>query len=216
MAYTPIPFGTPLWHTPVNNAFTSQDARITTAEEQLAATPAIGETVPADHNAIAWTGDPGHSMGTTVPTTGVLHMVRLMIREEVTLTSVAYLVTTAGSGLTAGQNFIGLYDSTGALLRSTADQTVNFGGAAFRQANWSTPVLVPVGAYWVAFLVNGTTAPTLGRYLSWTPAPEILNVGLTVTTARSATSGAGLTALPTPVTMSARTLSGTNWVAVLL
>lgn len=218
MAYTPIPFGTPLWHVPVNDAFTDQDARITTAEEQLAATPAIGETVPADHNAIAWSLDPSTGVGISSPVAGQLTMVRLLIREEVTLTSVGYAVATAGSGLTAGQNVLGLYDSTGALLRSTADQTANFGATGYYEAAWSTPVVVPAGAYDVAFLANGTTPPALARGASWSAGigPGALNLGLTAATARSSVSGAGLTALPNPVTMGARTLSGIGWFSVLL
>lgn len=216
MAYTPIPFGTTDWHIPVNTAFTDQDTRITTAEEQLTATPAIGEIVPADHNAIAWTGDPGHLVATTAPALGVLTMVRLMIREESTLTSVAYAVTTGGTGLTAGQNFVGLYDAAGDLLRSTADQTANFGAAGVPVAAWSTPVVVPAGSYWVAWLANGATPPVLARGASWGVGPGALNIGLTAVDARSATSGAGLTALPDPVAMGARTLNVVSYWAVLL
>jgi len=217
MVYTPIPFGTTNWHVPVNDAFTDQDARLTVAETELAATPPIGEVVAADHNAIAWTGDPGMVVSVGALTFGTLYMIRLQIRETQTLTSVAYNVSAAGSGLTAGQNFVGLYNAAGTLLRSTADQTANFGATGFYQVNWSTPVVVPAGAHYVTWLTNGaTTPPSLTRVGSWTSGPNPLNVGLTATTARSATSGAGLTALPASVTMSGRTLNATNWWAVLL
>lgn len=43
MSYTPIVIGSLAWGTPVNNAFTSQDARITALENQV---PSQGVTVP--------------------------------------------------------------------------------------------------------------------------------------------------------------------------
>lgn len=207
MTYTPIPFGTTDWHIPVNDALTDQDARITVNESELTAIPDVGSIVPADHNLIAWTSDPGGTIAITGLNAGQLTMTRLEVREEVTLTNVYYAVFAAGAGLTAGQNFVGLYDADGDLLRSTADQTANFGTPGMHTVPWSTPVLVPAGSYNVAWLANGATPPTIGRTANWSIGGAALNVGLTAVNARTSFSGAGLTALPNPVNMAGRTLS---------
>lgn len=100
----------------------------------------------------------------------------------------------AGTSLTANQNFLGLFDSTGAALVRTAagvmdgvlnqntPQTVNLGN-----------VVLPAGFVWAALLANGTgTTPALSGNNSLSAA--FCNQNLTVPTSNMGTIPSGVNA----------------------
>jgi hypothetical protein len=171
----------------------------------------------ADHNLLAWTQDPAtlRASGDVLASSGVLYLAKLKIVNRSTLVSnILYGVVTAGATLTAGQNFVGLYNSSGTLLSGTADQTTNFGSTGLKTAALTTPQTLAVGTYYVAFLSNGTTKPALAMGAGHGIA-AITNAGLTLSTARFASYGSAQTTLPSSfIPGNTGFASGAYWAAL--
>lgn len=200
----PIPIGTDPWGVLVNDNF-----------EELMLMQAA--TQARDHNLITWAFDPATNLASTVPTSGTVQMSKVLVRKATTITNVIYGVATLGTTLTAGQNFAGLYNASGTRIGVTADQTTAWGSGALGAATvpLTAPVAVTAGAYWVAFVSNGTTPPAFARGSSAASGGSTVNIGLTAATGRYTTGPAAQTSLPASVTMASRTLSApAYWVAV--
>lgn len=155
---------------------------------------------PQDHAMKAWTQDPAGcgSVG-SASTAGVIYLSKVILRNAGTVSNLYYTITSAGSGLTAGQNLVGLYDSTGVKLVEAADQTTAMSSIGTKTAA-ITPQALAAGSYYIAFLTNGTTPPQLMR--GGGASGSALNVGLTVATGRFLDFGTGQTALPASITLS--------------
>ena len=170
---------------------------------------------PADQGLLAWTFDPVacRSGGDTL-TRGVVYLAKVKIVNRSTVVSNILLsVIGLGTALTSGQNFVGLYDSSGNRLAVSADQTTAWGTTGLKTAA-ITPQTLAVGSYYVAILSNATTAAP--QFMQGNGASASgLNAGLTTGTARYLTSGTGQTALPATITLgSASTESGSRWAAL--
>jgi len=162
---------------------------------------------PIDHNLISWSSDPALVTGTyTLATAGTLYLVAVKV-EPGTVTNVIYNVTTAGSTLTAGQSFVGVYQN-GALLGTSASTSTAWASTGLKTTALASPVTVTEGYVYVAFFFNGTTGPTLSA------GSTIGNVGLTAAQSRYSTGATGATtALPAaPGTLAA--LAASPWVAL--
>lgn len=212
MTFTPIDRGTTEWDVPVNAAFVDQDTRITANTGSIAAAESGRGFRPADLGYIAWSFDPGATIaGQSGLTSGTVHMFRLEIRQQLTISTISIGIQTAGASLTVGQNFAGIYDSTGALLRSTADQSTAWTSVGLIAMPLTTPLLVNPGSYHVALLTNGGTPPSLSRGAGATNVGPILNAGTSVANARWGNDGVGQTTLPVSVNMATRTYGPTAW-----
>ncbi|TXS16344.1 hypothetical protein EAO70_12970 [Streptomyces sp. adm13(2018)] len=203
MPLTPIPIGTTPWGALLNGQIQDLDGRTIALE-------AANATRPADSSLKAWTFDPATNLVAQVLTTGLLEMVKLPIRTATTITNIVAAISTAGSGLTASQNWAGLYSSAGTLLSQTADQTTAWASTGVKVMPLAAPQVVAAGTYYVAFVSNGTTPPQMPRGSSLGIGADLLNLGLTAATARYATAGT-VTALPASVTMASRTTAGRAW-----
>lgn len=200
MTFTPIPAGTTTWDVPLNAAL--QDL-----QDQI---ESYGLFRPADHNLLAWTMDPALPAGATILAGGVLHMARIKLPEDSTVTNVIACVTTGGSSLTAGQNFGALYTSTGTRVAITADQSASWTGAGAKtMALAGGPYALTAGTYYAALLANGTTPPQFLR--GHGVSTSTLNIGLTSTAGRSLTSGTGQTTPPVSVTLGSAGLDFKAW-----
>lgn len=212
MAFTPIPIGSLLWGTPVNNALSSQDTRITSLETAAGGgiTNAPG---PADQSWISWNYDPVHAQSGVAVTSGTVYMMKIHLRAAATIASVNIVVSTGGTGLTVGQCFAGLYDSTGAQLGVTADQSTAWTSVAHHSMALTSPAAVSAGSYYVAVLANGTTGPALIR--SGSPYTIAMNANTTLATARWTTGPTAQTTLPASITLGSRAFtSNSYWTAV--
>ncbi len=224
MTYTPIERGSGDWDVPVNAAFTSQDARITTNEnsistingtltthtnqlttaeadiDALQASVATLDFQPQDMNMKAWTQDPAGcgSVG-SASTSGVIYLSKVILRNAATISNLYYTVTSAGVTLTAGQNWCGLYDSTGTKLAEGPDQSTAMTSPGTKTVA-ITPQALAAGSYYIALLTNGTTPPQFMRGNG--ASGSALNVGLTAATGRFLDFGTGQTTLPASITMS--------------
>lgn len=212
MTYTPIDRGTTDWDVPLNAALVDQDSRITTNASDIEALENDRGFGPSDLGFIAWSFDPGATIaGQSGLTAGTVHMFRLDIKQQTTITNIVIGIQTAGSGLTAGQNFAGIYDASGNRLRTTADMTTSWSSIGLMAMPLTSPLAVNPGSYHVALLANGATPPSLSRGAGATTVGPVMNAGTTVTDARWANDGTLQTSLPATITMSSRTFGPTGW-----
>lgn len=166
-----------------------------------------------DHGLRAWTFDPRFCGATAaVATSGTLFLSGMFITESFTATTLYWGVSVAPSGQTAGQNFVGLYDSSGTLLTSLG---VDSDTATTGLKTAAISVALTPGTYWAAFLFNAsTTAPQLPRAAGAGGTPTLINVGLSGASQLYASNGTGRTAMPSTITMSSNVAATGYWAAI--
>lgn len=206
MTFTDIPDGTTDWGSVLNNALDDLQAQITDNH----ATDQSGGWQPADQGLIAWTLEPGVASGSTGPTSGQMALARVAVRRASTITNINVGITAAIASGVAGQNFMGIYSSGGALLGQTADLTTAWGSTGPASHALTAQLPVAAGYYWIAMLSNATTTPTVSRGSAGSSATT--NTGTTSSTRRFATYGSGLTALPSSITPSSMTAASVSWI----
>lgn len=171
---------------------------------------------PSDHGFAAWSFDPATTNTSTALASGVLTLVKVRLTAPATIASICGHITNAGVTLTAGQNLAGLYNAAGVLLGSSADQSAAWASAgakvmAIAPVSGQSLTNLPPGVYYVALLSVGTTPPQFAR----ASGVGTTNVNLAAGAYRFATYGAGLTALPSPLTLtSAASATVAWWVAL--
>lgn len=236
MAYTPIPKGTDPWDEQVNNAFTDQDIRITQNAADIDAVEIVngqqwnditinrnniamlraGGGMPADYGLQNWSYDPSQVINNVAPTSGQVVMTKMYLHAG-TVTAVGCNIGAAGVGLTVNQNFMGLYDQSGNLLGTTADQSTNWLSIGYKQMALVAPATIPsAGFYYAAFLSNtATTVASLTRASNVASSTTFVNLNLSADQARYATGPTGQATLPASITMSARTpVAQTYWMTI--
>lgn len=168
---------------------------------------------PNDQGFIAWTLDPGLVGGVTSPASGGVRLGRIILRRAATISYIWLSVVNAGSGLTSGQSFVGLYSATGTQLAVSADQSTSWASAGIKQIALTSPYSAAAGTYYVALLTNATTQPGFAYASGITNAPA--NANLTVSTGRSLSGPSSQTSLPASITMSSNTFNtAVYWFAV--
>lgn len=123
----------------------------------------LGAIGPADYGWRGWSHDlAACATAGNTPVAGVVALTRLPVRTKQTITNLIIGITSAGAGLTSGQNFAGLYQN-GNLLSATADQTTPWQSAGIKTMALSTPQVVDPanGPVYSGFYANGTTRPTI-------------------------------------------------------
>lgn len=208
MAFTPIPIGSLGWGAPANAAWTDQDARI--SELEVAGTP-----TPAFLGFKAMPFPPEMAGSGTSLVSGTVYMQRFDLAQAETLTGLTFAVSTAGAGLTAGQNLVGVYDAAGTRLAVSADQSAAWASNDEKNPDFTAPVAVSAGTYYSAVLSVGATPISMFRNVATQVAAQVVSHGLTAANGRWTTGPTAQTSLPASVTMASRTLSGTSfWVGV--
>ena len=163
-----------------------------------------GLFLPSDAAFLAWNYDPADINATAyAPASGTIQVIRIPVRQALSVTNVCLYQQVAGSGLTAAQNLAGLYTSAGAQIGVTADQSGvwNSGTDVLKtMALASGPFAVSPPFAFLLVLAVGTTPPTWGRKQSnWASAS---NANLSAAQSRWAAGAAGQTALPASFTPS--------------
>ena len=176
---------------------------------------ALGQNFPAAHGVAAWCYDPALAVNSTQLTAGTLYLVRVNIAANVTVTKLYWWVANTGSGAVAGQNFVGLYDSSGTLLASANVDTA-YSTATLKTTVIASTALTAGTFYWVGLLFNASVTPTLTRASGWSGVDTAANLGLAASSYRFAKNGTARTSLPAPLTPASNI--GTDfagpWVAV--
>lgn len=160
---------------------------------------------PSDAGLIAWTYDIGIAPTNTSTTiNGTVYLGQIVLRYPTTISNIVVDIATAATGVTANQNFLGLYDSSGVRQAVTAAGAIDAGLATTGALTGAvTPFAAPAGKYWIAFVFNATGAPQVARSTSFS-AP---NYNLTASTFRYATNGTSQTSLPASITPASNSTS---------
>ncbi len=102
-------------------------------------------------------------------------LVMTSCRVNAAASRMAFEVDSPGSGLTAGQNVIGIYDTGGNLVTSTGDQSATWGsGPVDNVVVVSLPQTLDPGFYHVGVLMNYSGNPP---YLTGARCPMIFEIG---------------------------------------
>lgn len=167
---------------------------------------------PADHGLIAWTMDPWVATSSQISINGSLYLAAVFLRQASTISTVWWTTVVVAATPTAGQNYVGLYAANGTLLASAGiDADLTSVGVRSKAV---TPVSCPAGRYWVAFLFNAATAPTLARGGGVSSGANAANLG--AADLRAAVNGTGRTSLPSTITPASNSTTGALalWAAV--
>lgn len=153
------------------------------------------EWQPEDYALKTWSYSPD-CFGSTAyaPGSATLFVQRHKLRAATPVTGIVMMVGNAGSGLTAGQNWVGLYTASGTRLDATAAESYWTSGGEKRIPFAGGVQQLAAGDYYTAGLCNGTTAPTFHK----ASATGNINLGLTAANYRSGSLSAGTT-LPDPM-----------------
>lgn len=167
---------------------------------------------PAASGLQSWLYDPEAAVTGVILATGVVYLHRFVVTQGFLASNVVATVTTQGSTLTSGQNFVGLYNSSGTRIAVSADQTTAWGTTGAKTMAMTTPVWLAPGTYYVGFLAVGTTPPTFAAAGGFQNA---YNAGLSGATLRHGSQLTGQTSLPTSVTLASSVSTAVNtWAGI--
>jgi hypothetical protein len=166
--------------------------------------------------------------GSAVTTAGALYLAKIPIVGNTLVTDIYIKIATAASGLTSGQNFVGLYNSSGTRVATSADLTATIGtNTGVITCAMATPYTTPSSDYYYVgmFFNAGTTQPVLSAYTGFvTVTTSVATFGSATTFGNTAAkfpfsvsaTGSNTTALPASITMASNTATGayTLWVGV--
>ena len=214
MAITPPTKNDLNWDVSLNAALNGLQVQSDANTSSIATnTSSIATLQPTNFDALssgykAWTFPAEQVSGTGQSSgAGVITMGKVLVNSTQSVSNIYLYINTGGSGLTSGQNFAGVYNSSGTLVATTADLTTPWAGTG-----WMTHALVGApyglsqGAYWVAIMSNGTTRPAFGKNNNLLSG-ALYNGLLTTANLRFCTNGTGTTALPSSITPSSNVTS---------
>lgn len=122
-----------------------------------APTPGYSWT-PEDMGLMAMTYLPESTYTGGAPTSGRIEMSRIRVETAGQTTGVSYCISTIGSGLTASQSYLALFDTSGTRLAITADLSGTFAGTIGTKTEaWAAAATITPGDYFIAVMCNGTT-----------------------------------------------------------
>lgn len=222
MTFTEIPKGTQNWDVNVNAAFVDLQNQtnnnlvtLTNADSALDARIDVLENPVQPFTRfgfVGWNYDPVIGSAVTGPGTDQqLYMLEVQLPNDATVTNVNLGIGVAGSGFTANRNFVGIYNTAGTLLMGSADQATTWSSAGLAVSPLSSPIALAAGTYFVGFMMQATTKPTLLRTSSTANLGNVLNANQSAEEFRFSTDGTGLTALPASVNMTTRLALATAW-----
>lgn len=183
-----------------------------TVQGQVTFTKAHAIFQPSDQSHVAWAFDPGlgfDGVNTAMATAGRLYVVRVPIRVPVVVSNILLYITGIGVTLTSGQCKAALYDPSGTLLQTTADQSTSWNSTGLKTMAITATSLSP-GIHDVAWWFNGTTGPAPLRGASQSFINDIVGAG----TPRMSLADTGRTTTA-PSTLGTRTATNTIYWAGL-
>lgn len=161
---------------------------------------------PADHAMLLWTADPGVISGSGFQLAlGRVYLSKIKVNAPVTVSNMHYHVETAGTSLTAGQCFVGLYDSSGNRVAVSSDQATAMASTGAKTAAFTASAALSVGYYYAAFLANG--AGTVPNVSGGSGNSGVASNNLSTAASRSLNTGTGNTSLPTAITMASQSVN---------
>lgn len=178
---------------------------------------------PLTNNMLGWTCDPALTGGSgSKPGTGIVYLQRFRAVQSGSCGHVLYSLVSGGSTLTTNENFLALYDTgqttsgTATRIAVSSDLTSTLGsGGVYSSAFSAAATLVAGQDYFIAILVNGTTAPTFNCPVANYFDPYTANLGLSGIGRRFAMGSAtGVTSMPATITSGNISISnqGGRWI----
>jgi hypothetical protein len=170
------------------------------------------QATPADHGLLAWTFDNAIVNASSVfGTAGTLSLARLKVPVAITATTLWLSVSTAGTALTSGQCFAGLWTAAGARVGVTADQASAWGSTGVKSAALvGGPYALAAGDYYIGLWFNGTSV----GFSRLSSSAGLHNVNLSAANSRAATADASLTTTA-PATLGTKTANANYFWAAL-
>lgn len=193
------------------NLYRSAAGVLTTDQSFSVGGHALGISRPGEHGAVAWTDRSTVVSGGTTMTIGTVYLSAVYVNRSTTVTKLFWGTTTAGATPTSGQNFIGLYNSAGTLLTSVGvDARVTVANGFFTE---TISQAVTPGLYWVAWVFNATTTPSVLRGPNINA--SLLNFNLAASSYAFATNATTQTSLPSTITPGSNVASSISfWAAI--
>lgn len=134
-----------------------------------------GARSPLENYLLGWTMPPENTTNVP-PTAGEVYLQRVNIAASGTINYIYCFVVSAGSGMTASQNFVGIFDITGARVAVSADCSSVWTSTHVAKIALTSGLAVTAGdSYYVGLLFNGTTMPQIsgGAQQYW----DLPNIG---------------------------------------
>lgn len=167
--------------------------------------------VPSSLNYTAWTDSPRKYTADQLAISGTVYLAAIDLPAAANLTAIVWHVAAVGVTPTAGQCWVGLYDSAGVRRAAVGvDADITSTGRKVSPISYAAPA----GRYYAAFVFNAGTSPQLPRLAAGAARATLINGGLTGAALLYATNGTG-TALPATVTLSA-SVAGIGFFAALI
>lgn len=182
---------------------------------------AYAADTPGRHSLIEWNYDPiasGSAAGQAA-TSGTRYLMKITPQVGGLVSNIVMTVgTTAPGTLTAAQNLVAIYDSTGARIAITGDQTTAWATSGIKTMALVTPVTLQAGKdYYVAIISVASSGTGAVFVRNSSGAVTTPNIGFASTSVyRFATNGTSVTDLPTSLTLASNSGSGAQpyWVAL--
>jgi hypothetical protein len=158
--------------------------------------------------------------GSAATTAGTLYLTKIPMAGGTKVTNLWFKIATAASGITSGQNFGGIYSSSGSLLATTGDLSTAIGTntGAIQAPLTSAFTTAAADNFYVGFFFNASvTLPVLSCYTGFvTVTTSVASFGSVTTFGNTAAkypyavsaTGGNTTALPASITMSSNTATG--------
>ncbi len=129
------------------------------AAESLTAPNVVLGDWPANGHGLQWWSFPLDSInGSGALTLGTVYLRRMVSNYTGSISHLDLVLNAGGSGLTSGQNLMGIYDKNLNLLQSSVDQTSAWASSGAKQAALNATVNVVQGqTYWIGWVCNGST-----------------------------------------------------------
>lgn len=172
---------------------------------------------PSTNGLLAWNFDPAASSSSAQNTTaGTIYAMRVDVYQPANVGHLWYDGFVAGTTASAGQNFIGLYNSGGTQIAAAGiDSNVTSTGLqkVAVSANVGQSLALTAGTYYVFWVANATNMPTL---MKASGNPTQMTIGVTGASQRVATAGTGMTTLPGTAVMANLSATGAQslWVGL--
>jgi hypothetical protein len=156
---------------------------------------------PNEQGYAAWTFDPVFGgTGAAQPSSGQIKLYRVRSQITTSVSHIDVVVQTAGSGLTSGQNLLGVYDDSGNRLGVSGDMTTAFGSTGVATGTMTAFNVTAGQILRLAILMVGTTIPHIAE-LGEPATIAMTNINLSTANARGIFF-TGQTSMPTTLTYS--------------
>lgn len=171
-----------------------------------------GTGYPFQNSMKAWNFDPAHTSRNLQASGGTIYTMQFPVTKNASVTKAWVGVQASGASGSAGQNWMGLYNSAGVqLAQGSCDSLVGGATGPVSVTFLGGTVSVTPANYYVSVVLNAGTTPNL--YAAGGPA-SLLNTNVTTSAARCTVTGNNATTLPGTITTFTTSSASPYWVGL--